>query len=395
MQGQLTRWMAATALVLGACSGEDDPPPVDAPCGEPRIVVTDDATLAAALDEATAGTCIVLREGTYQGPVVVDIDGVTLAAATGETVVVRGAEGGTAIRVTADGVTVIDVDTEGGDYGVTMVGRRGKFDAMAMKAALEAAVGIRCEDQDCLDVAQRTELLDLVLSDSEVGILISGANVLVDGATIRNISSQQLSGGGGIYAVDGAHVLVRNTTLEGNEYGLVGDGAMTRVAIEGCTVADNNDGGVWAQGMTAATGAALTVTGGTVFERNGRVGIGTIGASGVALDGVTIRDTVLKPFLDNAMRQVMVGDGIGLFDGTANTTLRSVTLLDNGRAHMLVDDAGAGITLDTSVNVSGGMHDVVVQRSPNNTVNVPMNLLTNLPNPLFVKDDRITVPVMP
>ena len=249
MQGQLTRWMAAIALVLGACSGEDDPPPVDAPCGEPRIVVTDDATLAAALDEATAGTCIVLREGTYQGPVVVDTDGVTLAAATGETVVVRGAEGGTAIRVTADGVTVIDVDTEGGDYGLLSTGRRGKFDAMELKAALEAAVGIRCEDQDCLDVAQRTELLDLLVAESGFGIGIWGGNVLIDGSTIRDNTSDGLSGGGGLYVMLGADVLIRNSNLERNLYGLVGDGAATRVTIEGGTIADNGDGGVRAQDM--------------------------------------------------------------------------------------------------------------------------------------------------
>jgi nitrous oxidase accessory protein NosD len=342
------------------------------------------SSLSDTLRLASPGDCIILPSGTYTGPFVLPAD-VSLAASAGAMVTLTGGdpvltvEGGE--RSLVQGLRIV----AGTGSGIAIDPGPAKLIGVKVMQASTNAITSTC-DRDC--DTREVLMTDCELTENAVGIRLKGARVRIEGGRIADQKGRSLSSGSGLVASDGAHVTMSNVTIEGNEnVGVLLDGAQTRASIDACAVKRNLGRGIWAQGQTADAGVAtISITGGEV-SGNSLVGIGARDASGLVVRQVLVKDTLAVRVPIDIARSEDVGDGIGLFSGTTNATLESVTLEGNARAQLLADAVGANVKV-ISPTLSGGKFRAVVQRS-DQALQLDSTLVDDAGVPLLVQSTEL------
>ncbi len=321
-----------------------------------RIIVAS-TSLGEALARATAGDCVILPEGTYSGSFVLP-ENVSLAASAGSDVTLTGGDPVLTIkggrRSTLQGVRIVATGASGVAIEPGPASLIGVKVTQAQRSALVASCTNDCADREVL-------LTDCELTQSAVGLRVSGAKVRLERGRVAEGVGKSLSLGSGVVASDGASVTLTGVVIEQNEnVGVLLDGAATRATLDGCTIRNNAGRGVWAQGQVADAGeTTVTVTGGEV-SGNALVGIGARDTSGLLIRQASVLATRAVPVAIDFNRSENVGDGIGLFTGTRGSTIEGVVLSDNARAQLLADGSGANVAV--AGTMSGGRFRVVVQR---------------------------------
>jgi hypothetical protein len=373
----------AVAGLVG-CGGDELDVPEGVTCNATLSAGSNGASLTEALASAKSGDCVVAGQAVYEGNFVVPA-GVSLVNEPGTTPDVRGTGvGAAAIEITGDPGSLlqgITVSSSQGD-GVLLRGTHGTLRSVTVTGAASAAAvllakrGVGTPDTRTVGTPD-TRLIDVRLQQSSIGLVVSGVRVALEGGVITGHSGQSLSGGIGVLALDGAVLHVIGTTVDSNSYGVVIDGELTTALLSGIQVRGNTERGIWAQGLVGTVDEpALTVDGAdTMIEENHLVGLGAVQCSGIAVLGGTIRGTIAKTVVTDLNETVMVGDGLGLFAGSARVKVEGVTFEGNERSQALIDQGGEGITIKGgSVTAAQGLK-VVVQNTTT-TVDVPADYLS-------------------
>lgn len=374
-----------------ACGGPSVPDAVT--CEGDVHAASDDATLAAALATAVSGDCVVLATGPYTGPITVATAGIALTAEEGAAPEVTSAADGVRIdgqRVRVHGLTVRGV----GRHGVVIRGAGSSVTACSIRESGAAGVMIKCEDSGCMQGGTGLiGLTDVEVRGGSYGVYVSGSDVSLTRTVITDSASDQLGGGTGVYAVAGANLTLEGSRIEGNVYGLVADGAATRVLAIDTVVQDNDDLGLWGQGLRgSASLPALELRGaGGRVARNGVTGVGVFDSAGVLVQGGEISGTLEKEVLIDVINRVRIGDGLVVLAASSEVAVAATRIADNARAQALVDGAGAGVRFEATNTVSGGQHRVVVQNSVE-VVAVPAGDQTMLPAALPARIQSLAVP---
>ena len=232
-----------------------------------------------------------------------------------------------------------------------------------VRGAKSAALAVRCDGDACLAEGRSVVLADVTLESSVLGLWVSGARVVATGLRSSSHASTGLSSAAGLVAQDGAEVRLTGGEISRSQgAGVLVDGAATRVALDGTTVSDNGERGIWVQrtsGSLAQPSLALTDC---IVERNRIVAVGAVEARGIIIEGGRLADTVAAPLVTHLAKTERVGDGLGAFRGTGDVRVRRVDLVGNARAQGLLDTVAAGIIIEGGrVEAPAGGHKVVVQ----------------------------------
>lgn len=376
---------ALLLLLLFVSCGPLTPPQTVRPRGLvcDRVAVPS-SSLADTLGLASPGDCVILSAGTYSGPFTLPSD-VSLAASAGAVVTLTGGDpvltvmGGE--RTLVQGVRIV----AGTGAGIAIDPGPARLIGVKVMQAGTSAVTSTCTRPDCEN--REVVLTDCELTQSAVGLRLKGAYARLEGGRLSEQLGKSLSAGSGLVASDGAHVMLTNVTIEGNEnVGVLLDGAQTRASIESCAVKGNLGRGIWAQGQAADAGeATVTITGGEV-SGNALVGIGARDNSGLVVKQVLVKDTFAVRVPIDIARFEDVGDGIGLFSGITNATLESVRLEGNARAQLLADSVGANVRV-LAPTLSGGRFRAIVQRT-SQPVQLDTALVDDAGVPLTVQSTR-------
>ena len=347
-----------------ACSGPELPAGVT--CDGALTAVADPFALELAVASnsgAAPGDCVVVAGGAYARPLVVSAPGIVVTAEADAEVVLSSPGIGLELTSSAT-VRGFVIDTPG-LHGVLITGSGARLLDTEIIDPGEAAVMIKCEDSGCMQRSGRIEVEGLRASNAKYGIYVDGSDVVIRDTVISGGGSEQLGGGGGLYAVNGATVELSTTRLVQNAYGLIADGTTTRVLAIDVEVSGNTELGVWAQGLRGSRALpALELRGaGTRIVDNRVVGVGAFDSAGVTISGAEVRGTVETEVVLDLTRRAMLGEGLSLLAGSRDVEVTQTRLVDNGRAQILVDTAGNDIRLDPSNTVSGGRYPVVVQAS--------------------------------
>ncbi|MBI3184417.1 MAG: right-handed parallel beta-helix repeat-containing protein [Myxococcales bacterium] len=366
-------WTPQAVLVLlagcGSLSSRVPGPPAGLVCNRVLLARADAASLGSALGRAQAGDCVVAEGGTYQGAFSVPAD-VSLAADEGAVVQLVGDQadapalhvsGGrrSTIRsvriVSAAGVGIV-IDPGPAQLVDVSVQRASK------SALLASCAGASCREQDA-----ESTLKECFLTESGIGLWAAGARVRVEGGRVGDCRSTSLTTGHGVIASHGAALTLVGTLVEANaDVGILLDGQATTAVLEGAQVSRNQGRGVWAQGLRGSVEApALHVRGQSALEQNRLVGLGARDSHGIVAEDSTVQSTVAVKVPVSLGNLEDVGDGIGLFAGSGKAVLRNVTLRENARAQMLVDEGGSDISLQSGAIEEGptGKYKLVVQRT--------------------------------
>jgi nitrous oxidase accessory protein NosD len=343
--------------------------PDAADCRGEVLVASTASELEQRLAEATPGDCVVARGGSYAGHFVVQA-GVQLVGERAAEVLLHERIAETSVLALAGtnsqaiGVTV----QQSSGHGVTITAPGVRVAQLEISDCSLAALSIRCEDAGCFTDTGPIQLNEVRASRSGVGLWIGAGQVQVTSSHFVANTQQSLTGGVGVYVVNGASLTLQDTAIDDNRLGLVADGEETRVLLQDCSVAGNSERGVWGQGLRGDVQqrTSLQIEGsGSHLRGNGLCGVCALDSTGIALRDVSITDTVAVPVLIDDSQTTQIGDGISLLGATADVLVDAVTLDNNARAQALIDSAGANIvfTAHNEVLAGPGQYKVVVQNS--------------------------------
>ncbi len=377
---------ALTCLPLMLCACGDPEVPFDVECAS-VFEAADDAELSSALASAGAGDCILLADGGYAGPIVLPAGVRLLAAANAGPTIAGGAP------------AVIQAGDGGGLYGITV--SSGPARGILIDAADfvlqqdrvldtgDAAVGIRCEDPGCL--RGQITLDQVEIRRARSGLIVDHARVRVVGGMIADVTSTGLSGGGASYVANGGSLQIEGGELADSDYGVVADGADTRLSLRDATVRDCTAAGVWAQGLRGSAAApGLSLEGSTDVSGHAGIGVLVLDSVGVSIagtiEGTTLRTTVLPGGLNAEL-----GDGLLLLDSSGDVSVAGATFRDNARAQAIVDAPGVNVVFGANeVDAANGAWQIVVQNG-GTPVTVPAEDLSTAPL-LPVPSDPLVLP---
>jgi hypothetical protein len=350
------------------------------------------ASLTAALSAAKSGECVVAASGRYALALSVPA-GVTLAAEVGTTVEVSGAEGSPAVTL-ANGASLSGIRVLAApDIGVLIAGGKSKLIDVIVERARNAGVVAWCEE-DCR-IWEQSALENVELTGNAVGLLVHAAPVKVTGGRVAGNTAVGLAGGYGVVASHGAILEMNGTLVEQNEQlGILVDGALgTQATLQSLTVQGNLGRGVWAQGLMGTGQTPKLQLDDCTIENNVVAGIGARSSSGIQVRGGRIAATKLgKVASSNAGTLVDVGDGIGLFELTANVQVEDVVIDANQRAQVLVDKGSTGLTVARGmITAHAGQMGVVVQNTTA-MVQAPMITVPAMGNELPISAPNLALP---
>jgi len=338
-------------------------------------------SIQAALDLAgeRGGGLVAVAAGTYLEPVIMgqDHDGVTLAGRCRELVTIDGSdssvlpmvslvgdEGGVGVRV--EGVRVL----EGPRMGIWVWGARATLERVDVTDNVGAGVlvGDRA-DVTLIDVGVRGSVLGAgadgrgievgggahlgatgctVAGNTTVGVIALNAGTtvdLVDTLVLDTAPSPYGSGGGGVWAEDGAALSATGCVVRGNtQVGVAALGGGTTVHLADTVVQDTapSPDGSGGLGIHVQEGATLVATGCTV-EANTEVGVFAIeDATTVELVDTVVTDTAPRPDGDQ-------GWGIGVQDGAALVATGCTVEESTGIGVFAVSEATNVQMVDTEV----------------------------------------------
>jgi hypothetical protein len=384
---RLTLLAALAFLALSACGPLTKPGaslPAGVTCARILISATD---FTSTLGTAAAGDCVLLPAGTYRGNFVVP-ENVSVVAGDGATVTLRGSEANQPVLTVRGGAKTvirgIRIDVSSGG-GIVVEPGPVNMEGVSVTGTSQAGLTASCNQADC-DQRQST-VNDSEFSNNTTGIVLSGAKLKLTGGRVGDNQGPALTDGSGIVVANGASLEVVDTMVENNAgVGVLIDGAATRVLMTRPTVRGNKGRGVWAQGLVGT--GTLQVLGGA-FSQNNLVAVGSIQSEGLLLKDATVATTQKVPVVIDLGHTEYIGDGVGLFKGTKNSSMENLTLTDNARAQALIDSVGDGIH-GTTLTASGGTWRLVVQNTTV-AVDVPSALSDSPPTPLVLDDTSIPV----
>ncbi len=381
-------------LLWAGCGGEPQVPE-GIECFDDVTVVEEVSELMETVSSAFNGKCVAIKEGEYVIPGLALRAGVHLFSVPGERAVLRGNDDEQRYLVHIGGAkaSLTGLMLQGpAKMGVLIETHSARLENTEIREVLDGAVGIRCEEEDCLR-AGRILLRNVQLRNSNYGLYAFGAEVRMENCEVSGHQSSGLSGGAGLYILGGSELSLEDSQIVDNQLGAVFDGASTEAELHQVVVSRNSQRGLWAQGLRGTMSRpALRIYGSrSRFEANGIVGIGARDSLGLSLEDLTVSDTVVLPVPTNLAQLSPVGDGIGLFSGSGEAQVSGVTLTNNGRAQAVVDSVGQNVVFDAAVQLSAGpnQHRVVVQNS--SAVMVP-SVLTSSTSELAISAPQLLLP---
>ncbi|MBL8606982.1 MAG: right-handed parallel beta-helix repeat-containing protein [Myxococcales bacterium] len=388
----LTLAALAATVATSACKSSDEP--AQAPDGvtcSSVVAVGDGAWAQRELANATPGTCVVLKGGPATPAAISVPKGVTFAAGKGERPVFTGASEEPVVTL-AEGAQLvgIQIQTSKG-VGVAVRGPRAKVRDVSITGAGSAAVAVLCSPA-CVEPADATvELTQVKLSQSQMGLWVSGAHVSWTSGESRDHASTGLAVAAGVVAQDGARVDLTGVVVARNQgVGILLDGEATGGVLKDVQVTENSERGLWAQRLKGTLDKpSLRIEGSSVFSKNRIVGVGGLEARGIIFVGGRVQDTQASPTVTNLGQTEQVGDGIGLFGQSGDVKLENVDLSGNARAAALVDNGTRGIIfVGGRVQTTGEQLKVVVQNT-SETVTVDAANVSKLEKPIGVNAPKL------
>jgi hypothetical protein len=381
-------------------SGSGESAPSGLTCSATSSGGADADSLTAALASAAAGSCVLVAGATYSGTFTIPA-GVTLAGANGAQVRLTG---GTSTEPvvsiaggTGSGLWNIGVTNAAG-VGVAVRNGGASLSNVNVSGAQSSAFAALCQGSSCLDSASAVVMDNVTLTTSSLGAWVSGALVQMSDSNVTNETSTSLTGGIGIVVLGGGRLELTDVQVTGNDgVGVLVDGSGgTTALIQGGSVSNNTDRGIWAQNLSGTMASpALSIQasamGPTVVQNNQVVGVGAVNSHGIIFVGGSVLGTRLAPVVTSLGTTDQVGDGVGFFGGSSEVQLDALTISQNGRAGAIVDDnIGAIIFVGGSVLPGSSGLLVVVQDTQDETdVTVPHADLSTTKAPLAVSAPTI------
>ena len=356
------------------------------------------SNVASELAQADDGSCVVLEEGSYSGPLQVP-RGVKLVAAAGARVTITSSDKDEP-AITLDGspnsgVYGISVD-DAQHNGILVDGASSELVDVTISDAVRAGLAISCDESSCLDAGEGVVVDGIEISGCSMGIWVSGARLSMTDSTIKDNTSLSTSGGWGVVATDGAETNISDSSIDGNDFGMLFDGAQTTADLEDMEVIQNAERGIWLQNLQGTQSDPAFVLSGTntMVEANGALAVGAFNTLGIIITNGWFKDTVSIPLMLDIDNTIDIGDGIGLFASTGEVRVEDSTFTNNARAQVLVDTPSNAIDFYANTfDVAGGQYEVVVQNDTENTnPNFDSATQTTLPNPLGVPPAGVGVP---
>ena len=248
--------------------------------------------------------------------------------------------------------------------GIGVLGAPGvQLLSVKIDGALAAGLVFWCEE-DCR-TAGPAALHDVELTGNAVGLVVHGSTVNVTGGKVSGSKSTAIASGYGVVVSAGAVFQMTDTVVENNEeLGMLVDGALaTSASLSQVKVQNNKGRGLWAQGLTGSSASTRLQLTGCVIEGNKLVGVGMKSSSGIRIDGGRVSATALGQAMSGAGMLVSVGDGLGLFEGSAEVRVDGAALENNARSQMLIDTGGLGLSVQNTTVSAGAAQGIVVQRT--------------------------------
>ncbi len=323
---------------------------------------TDAMSLRDALARAQPGTCVVATAPKYQGEFTVPA-GVVFGAEPGVTVALTGTQAATPTLTLGTGATLTNLSIVNAP-GIGVLGAPGvQLLSVKIDGALAAGLVFWCEE-DCR-TAGPAALHDVELTGNAVGLVVHGSTVNVTGGKVSGSKSTAIASGYGVVVSAGAVFQMTDTVVENNEeLGMLVDGALaTSASLSQVKVQNNKGRGLWAQGLTGSSASTRLQLTGCVIEGNKLVGVGMKSSSGIRIDGGRVSATALGQAMSGAGMLVSVGDGLGLFEGSAEVRVDGAALENNARSQMLIDTGGLGLSVQNTTVSAGAAQGIVVQRT--------------------------------
>ncbi len=357
----------SSILPLAACSGgggeADVPSPAyDLTCSA-RFAAPTAERLVQVAREASPGSCVVMTAAEYEPTEPVKVPaGVHLVGAQSVRPVIHGA-----VHLSSD-ASFGAADVSGPQGGISINGFNARLRDVTVSGVQRSAVSVGCSLNRCEGPPNVLE--DVVLVNSRLAIAVRRTPVrLVRVRMTENGAHSAPPAPAGLFADEGAHVELDSVVIEKNADAAVfvrGEG--TVLVARDTKVIDNDERGVWTEGLTGTLDRPSLVLEGCEIARNTMVGLGLVASRGIVVTGGRIAETRVARTITND-GPADIADGVDVLHDTGDVKLET-TLEKNARAAGVVSGIGIGTVLvEGTVTADPPAYGFVVQ-SPQATVTI-------------------------
>jgi hypothetical protein len=351
-----------------------------------------------ALAAATPGTCVVLQPGSYAGPFTVPA-GVGLVAQEGSRATITGGTAQEPAVTLGEGSQLALLDlTDAPGVGLAVRAASAVVASVSVSGAKTAALAVLCHEGTNEGCATRTiSLSDVTLSTSTLGLWVSGAHVAWKGGSSSGHEGTGLASAAGVVAQDGARLELDGVTVEKNQgVGILVDGEATTASIKNATINENGERGIWAQHVNGSLAAPAVAIEASQITKNKIVGVGATASHGITITGGLIADTVAAPVVTNLQSTEQVGDGVGIFAGSADVKIDGAKFENNARTAGIVDGsdrvAVTGIIIVSGIGASDAGLKFVVQNASASSVQIDSANVSTTAKTLGISAPQLAVP---
>ena len=317
----------------------------------PGTIYVPDAygTIQEAVDHASAGDTIIVRDGIYTENVDVGVDNLTIQSENGpDNCIVQAANpDDQAFEVTESYVNITGFTVEGASnvgYAGIYLGSGVEQCNILDNAALHNSVGIR------LDSSSRNSITGNNAGNNNAGILLDNSNNNV--ITDNNASSNHFASG--ICLISSSNNIMTNNTASNNKFGIDLDSSSSNT-LTGNTASNN------------MFGIGISFSGNNTLRNNlmsdNSYNFGAEGSSYSELDN----DIDTSNLVDGRPVYYLINASGTVIDSSSNAgtvycincddiTVKDLTLRDNGYGVYFYDTTGSEIENNTIDHCSGGIH---------------------------------------
>lgn len=419
------------------CDGDTCTAGVD--CNQ-TLTADSNASLAAAIGSASAGTCIALKPGAYEAASLpggvsllgtsadaVSVEGITLAAGIGA--VVRGLTVGAggiqvdgaedarieAVHVVGAASTGIHI-AEGSSLTVTTSTIEGgaRFGLAATRGTVVTVeqtifadnqgpgIWAACDADCACPINEKPEITlhrSFVRSNHIGGVVLFAAKMAMDAVdvtgTLPGDSWSFGLGGGGISAASCSSLTATALrVLDSTSYGVLIDDSSAAIgsqAMDQGAEISGNVIGFWAQHISQSEDQTVALENATL-DANAGVGIGVDGDSqGLIICRSAVSGTALLDLPVAGASSEQVGDGL-LWLGASELTVSDLSLGGNARSSILIDGEATGSLTNVTLK-DGDENKGIVQQSYSSGPQPAVE--TNAPAITTNADEVFSIPIAP